>query len=476
MTEQFTNNASSTLNGGINASVTSIVVNSVTGFPTTGNFRCMIGSTAATGEIIIVNTVNVGTNTFTLVQRGQEGTTAQTWSSGTAITHILTAGGLSAGTTGGGDLSGSVQNATVIRVQGNSVLSQSLGSSQDGYIFTWHNAGPYWQAASPPVTGTTTYAGNGPPSTLHNNGDLYYDVSQVPAQGYVQESVALPPSFNGALSGIFSSTASFTSGTFNCSSSCKLLVAVIQFQQSTDQSVSTVTSTGLTFTRHNFVDNGGANSRFTRIEIWSAPVSSALSQTISITLSGAIDDASVYFFGLSGVGATAFDTSADVTGFNATGVTSITLTGVSTSNPNDLLFYAVGANQSGPPSWATATGFNKIINVFNGGGAQFSEVQICYQSRTSTVSNTSINTGVTTAIAAAAISFAIEGPPASVQWVQFGAAPTLVTTVANLPSSPTVGQQVVVIDANTTSFNAVVGGGGGSTITVWWNGSNWVVG
>src|SRR5579885_1898910 len=120
MTEQFANNASSTLNGGINASVTSIVVNSVTGFPTSGNFRCMLGSVAATGEIVIVTAVNAGTNTFT-VQRGQESTTAQSWSSGTAITHILTAGGLGAGTTGGGDISGSIQNATVVNIHGASV-------------------------------------------------------------------------------------------------------------------------------------------------------------------------------------------------------------------------------------------------------------------------------------------------------------------------------------------------------------------
>jgi hypothetical protein len=291
----------------------------------------------------------------------------------------------------------------------------------------------------------------------------------------VQETIALPPTFDGALSGTFSSTASFTSGTFSCSSSCKLLVAVIMFQQSTDQSVSTVTSTGLTFTRHNFVDNGGANSRFTRIEIWSAPVSSALSQTISLTLSGAIDDASVYFFGLDNVGSTVFDTSADVTGFNATSATSLSLTGVSTSNANDLLFYAIGANASGPPTWATASGFNKLINVYNGGGTQYSEVQICYQSRTTTLSSTSINTGLTTAIAAAAISFAVEGPSATQQWVQFGQA-TTVTTVGSLPSAPYTGQRVVVLDSTTTTFYATVSGGGSFTVAVMWNGSNWVVG
>ena len=325
--------------------------------------------------------------------------------------------------------------------------------------------------------GNTVYAGYGAPVTLHNSGDIYFDVSQTPAQGYVQESIALPPTFDGALSGTFSSTASFTSGTFTCSSNCKLLVAVIMFQQSTDQSVSNVTSSGLTFTKHNFVDNGGANSRFTRIEIWSAPVSSALSQTISISLSAAIDDASVYFFGADNVNATAFDTSADITGFNATSATSLSLTGVSTSNANDLVLYVIGANTSGPPVWAIAAGFSKLINIYNPGGAQFSEVQVCYQSRTTTLSSTSINTGLTTAIAAAAISFAIQGPAASVQWVAFGNnSPLTITTVAGLPTTPYTGQRAVVLDSTTTTFNANVSGGGTSTVSVMWNGTSWVVG
>lgn len=56
----------------------------------------------------------------------------------------------------GGDLSGNTGNATVIAIQGNPVLSQSLSSAQDGYVLTWHNAGPYWYAA--PTSG----GGGGP--------------------------------------------------------------------------------------------------------------------------------------------------------------------------------------------------------------------------------------------------------------------------------------------------------------------------
>jgi hypothetical protein len=86
--EQFANNASSTLNGAINSSVTSLVVTSATGFPTVGNFRLLIDS-----EIMLVTAVS-GT-TFT-VTRGIEGTAAASHSNGATVTAILTAGSLAA--------------------------------------------------------------------------------------------------------------------------------------------------------------------------------------------------------------------------------------------------------------------------------------------------------------------------------------------------------------------------------------------
>lgn len=326
--------------------------------------------------------------------------------------------------------------------------------------------------------GNTVYSGSGAPVAFHNNGDIYFDISQTPAQGYVQELVTVSPTIDGSVTGIFSSTASFTTPAIACSSNCKLLVMMICFENSSDNSVSTVTSAGLTFTRHSFVDNGGANSRFTRIEVWSAPVTTSLNQSISITLGAATDDASVYCFGLDNINTSSpFESGADVTGFNGTGVSSLTLTGITTTNPNDLWFYAIGANQSGPPSWATASGFTKLVDVYNTGAVQFSELQVCNQSLISTVSSASINTGLTTAIAAAALSFAVKGVSGgTTTWIAFGGTPPLNTTFARLPPSPYVGQRVVITDSTTTTFNAVASGGSTNTIMVWWNGTNWVVG
>jgi len=91
MTEQFANNASSTLNGAINNSTTTIVVTSAATFPSSGNFRLLLGVNPATAEIVLVTGVS-GT-TFTVV-RGQEGTTAISWPDLTTVTHILTAGAI----------------------------------------------------------------------------------------------------------------------------------------------------------------------------------------------------------------------------------------------------------------------------------------------------------------------------------------------------------------------------------------------
>lgn len=80
--EQYANGASTTISEDLDASETGVDVTSTTGFPTTGNFRVLVGS-----ELMIVTAVSG--STFTVV-RGAEGTTAATHTNGDAITHILT--------------------------------------------------------------------------------------------------------------------------------------------------------------------------------------------------------------------------------------------------------------------------------------------------------------------------------------------------------------------------------------------------
>ena len=143
MVEQFVNNASSTLNGSIDNITTTIIVTSAATFPTQGNFRLLLGISPITAEIVLVT--GVSGNTFTVL-RGQEGTAAIGWADLTTVTHILTAGAVNQVITGGGDLSGKVENATVAKIKGNPVATQILGATQDGYALTWNNADGYWYA------------------------------------------------------------------------------------------------------------------------------------------------------------------------------------------------------------------------------------------------------------------------------------------------------------------------------------------
>jgi hypothetical protein len=84
--EQLVNDGSSTLNGGIDNSQTTLDVVDGSSFPSTGNFRVIIED-----EILLCTARS--TNTLTVV-RGVEGTAAASHSDGLAVSANLTAGGL----------------------------------------------------------------------------------------------------------------------------------------------------------------------------------------------------------------------------------------------------------------------------------------------------------------------------------------------------------------------------------------------
>jgi hypothetical protein len=86
MSEYLANDISTTLNGAINNSVTSITVVSGTGFPTP-NFRIRIDD-----ELMLVTSVGGGTNWT--VTRGIEGSTAASHSNAAPVPHVITMNGL----------------------------------------------------------------------------------------------------------------------------------------------------------------------------------------------------------------------------------------------------------------------------------------------------------------------------------------------------------------------------------------------
>ena len=86
MTEQFANQATSTLSASISTGATTLAVKSAARFPSEGNFRIVIGA-----EIMVATAV--ASKTFT-VARGQEGTTATSHASGDSVACVVTAGAL----------------------------------------------------------------------------------------------------------------------------------------------------------------------------------------------------------------------------------------------------------------------------------------------------------------------------------------------------------------------------------------------
>jgi len=81
--QRANNQASTTLNGGITDSATSLVVTSATGWPTEGDFFAAINA-----EIVLVT--NVSGTTWTVI-RGQAGTTAAAQSNGATVIGNITA-------------------------------------------------------------------------------------------------------------------------------------------------------------------------------------------------------------------------------------------------------------------------------------------------------------------------------------------------------------------------------------------------
>ena len=92
----FANNCNTTLNGGITAIATSMVVTSATGFPApTGSqyFYCTLADAATQTTIEIVKVTAVSGTTFTIV-RGQDGTTGTIFASGAVVSLRLVAASL----------------------------------------------------------------------------------------------------------------------------------------------------------------------------------------------------------------------------------------------------------------------------------------------------------------------------------------------------------------------------------------------
>ena len=93
MAVKFANLASSTLASSLSNTATSISVTSSSSFPTLGSGDYFYASIGEGSGSEIVKVTGVSSNTFTVV-RGQDGTSAQNWSSGSVIALRVVAAAL----------------------------------------------------------------------------------------------------------------------------------------------------------------------------------------------------------------------------------------------------------------------------------------------------------------------------------------------------------------------------------------------
>ena len=91
MAETYANSPQDTLNGGIDASTLTVVLNDASEFSSTGTFRIIIES-----EILRIASRSGNTLTVAAGGRGAEGTTAASHSTSTAVAQVLTRDGLQA--------------------------------------------------------------------------------------------------------------------------------------------------------------------------------------------------------------------------------------------------------------------------------------------------------------------------------------------------------------------------------------------
>jgi hypothetical protein len=104
MPQQFSNNARSTLTSSVTNSATSLTVDASAadlfptanvgtgGLPSSGNwFKATIQDVSGNVEIIYVRTRNTGSAVFSNILRGQEGTTARSFTAGSVVGVRLTA-------------------------------------------------------------------------------------------------------------------------------------------------------------------------------------------------------------------------------------------------------------------------------------------------------------------------------------------------------------------------------------------------
>ena len=184
----FANNCNTTLNGGITAVATSMVVTSATGFPVpTGSqyFYCTLADAATQTTIEIVKVTAVSGTTFTIV-RGQDGTTGTIFASGAVVSLRLVRASLNdfpkldedntftGSNAYGTPASITLTNGTNLPIVGGTTGTLTTGRGGTG-LTSFTNAGVLYASSTSALTTSSAFAFDG--ANLGVSGKGYFGTS-----------------------------------------------------------------------------------------------------------------------------------------------------------------------------------------------------------------------------------------------------------------------------------------------------------
>jgi len=269
--------------------------------------------------------------------------------------------------------------------------------------------------------GTRSYFGTGAPATFHNDGDLYFDITNTSSfSAYVQQTGILPATLDTVTSGNYSSVAS-GSATYSITATQTLIIVALSYENSGNTAMSSaVTSPHLTWTKYTTAHSSYSGNQYT--DIWYAQPTGALaSEVISWTFSGGSVDNGVWFIiPLEATIASGGNPFADSgTGFpialSTTGASEVT-SGTVTAGAGVTLIAITAKDTSGLPGYPI--GFTSVGTASNGGGSLFEYATVGKEQITSAFSGTITSSGIS-GVSGNMVVLAISNNPTYRSWVAF---------------------------------------------------------
>lgn len=180
--------------------------------------------------------------------------------------------------------------------------------------------------------------------------------------------MTVPPTLDGSATGISGGSSPLVATLTTTLANDVIVVVAMGEQSGGGPALASVTAPGLSFAQRVRSNASGRTS----LEVWWAIAAAPLSAVaITATFVAAVDDAAMAVFGVNGCDLTSpWDSNTSLPAKQSfTAPAAISFSGISTSQPHDLLL-AMVANSS--PSLGTApTGFARLASALNGGGAQW---------------------------------------------------------------------------------------------------------